>query len=365
MTTELFAAALALAGGGHIVDGAPLPGLPFVCPDSEGQQVVPERLLEVRPSSLLWLGVTLLRYPDQVIRLPQGELDVAAIAALRDGLTSLGYRWRPSDGGVALHPKQSKRGPIRIDTRHTPTPVAALLLLAAALDGPVVEIQGLGTNSELVELALLLNQFGARVTGVGTPVAYVEGGALLGSSARPGRDRQEALYLLIASALFGSFVVHDVPSHRMVEELHRLGRTGLTIKAKAGGLVATGTPGAFDLEVKDDPRPFVLLAVCAEGASVLSGPCLGNAGSRELVGELVRLGVDLLARGELLYIGGGPARAPQQPVGLVQVTSAGSAMTLLLLGCNGLLPGLVVEVMEPIAATAVARFASRLGCLPT
>lgn len=310
---------------------------------------------------MLWFGVALLRHPDAVVQLPVGELAVDDLAALRDALTSLGYGWRTVDGGVAITPRQHKRGTVRVLPR-LPLWVAAVTLIAAAHTGPSpVEIYGLPPQSELVELAELLNAMGAEIAGVGTPVAHAAGRGLCATTARPGRDADEALALLLASAFAGSFVVKDVPSHRMAETMQRLARVGITVESKGAGLAARGVPVAFDLEVLDEPCAFVALAIVAEGASVLSGASLASPSAQAILTELTRLGADLLPRGDLVYVGGGRERAPKRSKNPVRVFSAAAARALLLLSLSGLIPDLVVEVADPVAAAPVARFAQSLG----
>lgn len=330
--------------------------------DAERQRVVAERLPISALPSLLWFGVALLAHPEEVVQLPVGDFVVEDLAALRDALTSLGYGWRTVDGGVAITPREHKRGSVRVSP-HLPIDVAAVTLIAASQSGPSpVEIYGIpSATSELVELAELLNAMGAEIAGVGTPVTHAAGRSLRATTARPGRDADEALSLLLASALAGSFVVVDVPSHRMAETIQRLGRVGITVASKGAGLAARGVPVAFDLEVLDEPCAFLALALIAEGASVLSGASLASPSAQALLTELTRLGADLLPRGDLVYVGGGRERAPKRSKNPVRVSSAAAARALLLLSLSGLIPDLVVEVIDPVVAAPVARFVQSLG----
>ncbi len=318
----------------------------------------PEGLAELAPPSLFWFGVALLAQPDRAVKLPRGAFDVDALAALRDALMSLGHEWRTVDGGVALSAPRSARSTVRLAL---PSPELSALVLLAAARGKPVALQGLASTPELVELAELLNQMGAELAGIGTAVARAGGATLTGSEARPGADRVEALFLLVASALCGSFVVEGVPAHKMAPELSRLQRAGLTVRAEGAGLVASGTPVAFDLAVADDPRPWLVLAMVAGGASVLSGPRLRDAATGELITTLVRLGADLLPRADLLYVGGGPERAPTAACGVVAVGAAENAAALLLLGLAGVLPGLELEIKGRQTVPAVRRVARALG----
>ncbi len=341
-----------------------LSGLPFVQADGDAQRVEPGLLGKRASPSLLWFGTALLAAPGRQVRLPKGELDLGLLTALRDALTALGFDWVTGDGGVAL--QQTTRRRVAVALQSSDPELAATVLLAAAQPGASVELSGLPVTSELVELAQLLNQLGAQVAGVGTPVAYVGGGArskggapALPIEVRPPRDRREALFLLVGSALGPSRVVRDVPSHRMRDDLLRLQRAGLQVRAVEDGLGCSGTPQPFDLEQPDDPCLWIALALCAEGASVLSGAQLRGRAGTELVTELVRIGADVLPRGELLYLGGGRERAPRGPVGTIKVEHASAALALLLLGQAGLLPGAVIEVTTPTAAAAAGRFAEQ------
>lgn len=215
-----------------------------------------------------------------------------------------------------------------------------VLLAAALADGEVV-IDNAAREPEVTDLADMLNQMGAAVTGAGTRTITVRGvKALKGVRYRPIADRIEAgTYLLAVAATRGHATLTDVVPEHLTAVLEALRRSGaevtvtadtVTIDArkdlKPVDIVASEYPGIpTDLQA-----PFSAFLATVSGASRLTDTVYPDRFTH--VDELARTGAKLDFDGRTLAVEGSRLRSAAMHAADIR---AGGALVIAALAAEG------------------------------
>ena len=216
------------------------------------------------------------------------------------------------------------------------------ILMAAVLADGISTIENAAQEPEVQDLANLLNQMGARISGAGGPVITIEGVKRLhGCRNYPViPDRIEAGTFLIAAAITRSTLRVEpvIPDHLNVV-LQKLRDCGCKLEIDDQGItIKPGTISAVDLTTQPFPgfptdlqAPFMALMATAYGTSVISEKIYENR--MQHVGELQRMGASIRLDGSTAIIEGVPRLSGAPVTG--SDLRASAAMVLAALAADG------------------------------
>ncbi len=155
------------------------------------------------------------------------------------------------------------------------------IMMAATLAAGKTVIQNVAREPEIIDLAELLTEMGAKITGAGTDTLEIEGvAALHGANHRIVQDRIEAGTFMVAAALTkGNVLVKDAISNHNQPLIAKLREMGVTVTAEATGLRIIGPDELLPVEVETAPYPgfptdlqpqMTVLQLAANGVSTLT-----------------------------------------------------------------------------------------------
>jgi UDP-N-acetylglucosamine 1-carboxyvinyltransferase len=302
-------------------------------------QLLPEapyELVKTMRASVLVLGPLLARYGRAKVSLPGGcAIGARPIDQHLKGLRALGAEIHLEGGYVEARVRRLRGATITFDMI-TVTGTENLMMAAVLAQGRTV-LQNSAREPEVVELAQVLNQMGARVSGAGTDVISIEGSENL----RPidhtiVADRIEAGTLLVAAALTeGDVVVKNAVVEHLEAVIEKLREAGCHITVEGDGLRCRGAKPIRSVDVKTSPYPgfatdmqaqlMVLMAV-ANSTSVISENVFENRFMHVL--ELQRMGADISIQGPTAVVKG----VKQLSAAPVMATDLRASASLILAG---------------------------------
>jgi UDP-N-acetylglucosamine 1-carboxyvinyltransferase len=211
------------------------------------------------------------------------------------------------------------------------------LMMAATLAKGTTIIENAARDPEISDLADLLTEMGARISGTGTPTITIEGvESLHATSHRVVADRLESgTFLIAAAATRGDVLIEGARADHLDIVLSKLADAGADIIATSHGvrLSMSERPRAVDFVTLPYPgfptdlQPqMMVLCALAEGASIATENVFENRFM--FVDELVRMGADIRPEGHHAVIQGreelqaAPVRAPDIRAGAALVIAA-------------------------------------------
>jgi UDP-N-acetylglucosamine 1-carboxyvinyltransferase len=285
--------------GGRLIDRAPSP-----------------ELTRRMRASYYVMGPLLGRLGRAMVGLPGGcTIGARPIDLHLHAFTCLGARTR-IEGGYAVAESDHLHGADMNLTGPCGSSVGATInaLLAACVTPRTTRIFGAAQEPEVFAVAAMLNQAGARISGVGTRIIEVEGVVRLRAVTRtvPG-DRMEAgTFLLAAAATGGNLVVENVTPWMMAglpELLLRMGCVYLTEESSVRVIAPPhlrpiqAETGTFP-SLATDLQPQLVATICqADGISMVGERIF--EGRFEYIRELERMGAQIRVAGNTAVITGG------------------------------------------------------------
>ena len=216
------------------------------------------------------------------------------------------------------------------------------LLMSAALARGKTVVKNASHEPEVVGLANLLEQMGARISGAGSSMLEIDGvERLRGVHYRVIPDRIEAGTFAIAAAITGGEVVlRDIIPAHMDPLTYKLLEAGVEVEESGGMWRVRARFPMRALEVQTLPYPgfptdlqaeLATLLTQAEGTSVVHERVYDNR--LRYAAELRRLGANIEVSGQTAIIKG-PTRLHGAPVTALDLR-AGAALTLAGLAAEG------------------------------
>ncbi len=215
------------------------------------------------------------------------------------------------------------------------------VLMAAALAEGTSTIENAAQEPEVQDLAKMLNQMGAKISGAGGPQIIIEGVKnLQGCNYKVIPDRIEAGTFLLAGAITHSKIkVAPVIPHHLSAVLQKLRDCGCTIQIEGEGIIIIpGEITGVDLTTQPFPgfptdlqAPFMALLAIANGTSIVTEKIYENR--MQHVAELQRMGASIRLQGNTAVIEGVPQLSAAPVVGGDLRSSA--AMVLASLSAKG------------------------------
>ncbi len=283
----------------------------------------PYDLVRKMRASCLVLGPLVARMKKARVSLPGGcAIGARPINLHLRGLSRLGASIDLKHGYVEATADRLKGNEIYLDIP-TVTGTENLMMAAVLAQGTTV-LRNAALEPEVVALAEVLKNMGARIEGAGTSKIVIHGVAELHpitTTIIP--DRIEAGTFLVAAALTAGDVtlVDCEPSH-LEAVIHKLKLTGATITIQDKSIRVAGSDRIASVDVKTLPYPgfptdmqaqFMVLMSVASGLSIISETIFENRFIH--VSELKRMGADITISGNtamikgLPYLSGAPVMA--------------------------------------------------------
>lgn len=272
----------------------------------------PYDLVKMMRASVLVLGPLVARYGEARVALPGGcAIGARPIDQHLEGIRALGAEITLEHGYVTARAKRLRGADITL--RLSTVTGTENLMMAAALAEGRSRIYPAAREPEIVLLAEILTQMGARVTGAGTETIEIEGVAALQpfqGAVIP--DRIEAGTFVIAAAITGGRleIVNCRPAH-LDAVITSLRATGVRVESSGNALIVEGPGEWYAVDVETAPHPgfptdmqaqMMALMALAHGTSVVREHVFENRLMH--VAELRRMGADIDVQGSVAQVHG-------------------------------------------------------------
>ena len=269
-------------------------------------------LVKTMRASILVLGPLVARMGQARVSLPGGcAIGARPVNLHLKALQALGADIDLRDGYVEAKTTGLRGATIYFDTS-TVTGTENIMMAAVLAEGRTV-LENAAREPEIVNLAAVLNDMGAKIRGAGTDIITIEGVKTLNPvEARVIPDRVEAGTYMIAAVLTGGEVIVKgcEPSH--VEALiTKLREAGSSIEPVEKGLKISGRGKVDSVDITTLPYPgfptdlqaqMMVLMAGAKGISVIRETVFENRFMH--VNELMRMGADILIDGNQAVVKG-------------------------------------------------------------
>jgi UDP-N-acetylglucosamine 1-carboxyvinyltransferase len=272
----------------------------------------PYDLVKTMRASILVLGPLVARLGKARVSLPGGcAIGARPVNLHLMGLEALGAKIEIRHGYIEAEAHELRGASITFDI---PTVTGTEnLMMAAVMARGKTTLQSAAMEPEVVELANVLNEMGAKIKGAGTSVIEIEGVKSLQATVHTViPDRIEAGTLMVASGLTrGNIKILHCPFHHMEAIVKKLRESGMEIEPDGDGVRAVGSRRIRSVDVKTLPYPgfptdmqaqFMVLMSLAKGLSVISETIFENRLIH--VSELTRMGADIRIVGNSAIIQG-------------------------------------------------------------
>jgi UDP-N-acetylglucosamine 1-carboxyvinyltransferase len=303
----------------------------IVCPEA------PYELVKTMRASSLVLGPLVARSGRARVSLPGGcAIGARPINLHIFGLEQLGARINQSHGYIEAEAEDGLRGAIVNFDRITVTGTEDLMMAAVLAKGETV-LRNAAREPEVVDLANLLIQMGARIEGAGTSVIRIEGVERLhGAEHTIIPDRIEAGTFVIAAAITGGDVaVTGCEPEHLAALVSKLQQTGVEVTQSAPGtLHVRGDGGLRSVDITTEEYPgfatdlqaqYMALMTQAEGIAIVTETIFENRFMHAQ--ELARMGANIRLDGKQAIVAG-----PRQLTGAGVIASDLRASASLVLG---------------------------------
>ncbi len=275
--------------------------------------VTPYHLVAKMRASTAVLGPLLARFGKAVVAMPGGcNIGARKIDMHMLGLEALGVNFVVDHGNIHASAPNGIAG--TLVTLEFPSVGATENLLMASVHAQgVTTIDNAAREPEIVDLANMLNEMGAKISGAGTPLIEIEGVPELHPvSHRVVGDRIEAGTFIAMGGLVGEPVtVRGFDPQHLGLVLKKYELMGLTIEREADGVTVWRTGPIKPTDIQTLPYPgfptdmqaqtMTLLATAA-GDSIITENVFENRFM--LAAELNRMGADIRIEGHHAIVHG-------------------------------------------------------------
>jgi UDP-N-acetylglucosamine 1-carboxyvinyltransferase len=301
----------------------------------------PYELVSRMRASILVLGPLLARFGTARVAMPGGcNIGSRAIDLHIHGLEKMGARFH-SEHGFLVGQTSGLRGAV-VNLDFPSVGATENVLMAAVAARGTTVIENAAREPELVDLAALLSEMGARIDGAGTPTIEIEGvDAFHPVDHTVIPDRVEAgTYAIAVCATRGHVVLEGARADHMDLVLAKLADAGAQVLATGDGVAVSMDERARAVDLVTLPYPgfptdlqpqVMAMLAGAEGTSIVTENVF--EGRFMFVDELNRMGADLRTEGHHAVIRG-VERLSAAPVRALDIR-AGAAMVVAALAADG------------------------------
>jgi UDP-N-acetylglucosamine 1-carboxyvinyltransferase len=271
-------------------------------------------LVRTMRASILVLGPLVARQGEARVSLPGGcAIGARPVNLHIKALRELGAEVVLKDGYVEAKASRLKGAEIYFDIS-TVTGTENIMMAATLAEGTTI-LKNAAREPEIVNLAEVLTNMGARIHGAGSDVITIEGvKSLHPTEAQVIPDRIEAGTFLIAAGITGGDIriTGCVPLH-LDALIAKLRDTGISIDTEEDAVRAKGGGFLQSVDVKTLPYPgfptdlqaqIMALMAVAGGLSVITETVFENRFMH--VSEMMRMGADIVIQGKSAIVRGVP-----------------------------------------------------------
>jgi UDP-N-acetylglucosamine 1-carboxyvinyltransferase len=208
-------------------------------------------MVKTMRASILVLGPLLARFGNARVSLPGGcAIGARPVDQHIKGLQKMGASMQILQGYIQADAPKAKnklRGAHILTDMITVTGTENLMMAAALADG-ITYLENAAREPEVTDLALLLNEMGAKISGIGSDHLIIEGvRALHGAQYHIIPDRIETgTFLCAVAATGGEITIHNCRPDTLDAVLTKLTEAGLHMEVGTDTIKAT---------MKDRPKP--------------------------------------------------------------------------------------------------------------
>ena len=272
----------------------------------------PYDLVKTMRASFLVLGPLLARFGRARVSTPGGcAIGARPVNIHLDGLQQLGASVRIQQGYVEAEAKRLHGGHISLE--FPSVGATENLMMAASLAEGTTVLDNAAREPEIADLALLLNDMGAQVSGAGSSTVIIEGVPTLhGAEHIVIPDRVEAGTFLIAGAITcGDVFVRGSRGDHLQAFLAKLREAGVNIEETTDGIRAHCSKRPTSVTLSTQPYPgfptdlqaqMMALLALSDGQSMLTQTIFENRFLHAQ--ELARLGADIRVHGNTAEVRG-------------------------------------------------------------
>ena len=296
----------------------------------------PYELVKTMRASILVLGPLLTRFGEARVSLPGGcAIGQRPVDQHIKGLEAMGADITIEHGFVVAKAKRLKGASIRTDMV-TVTGTENLMMAAVLAEGRTT-LENAAREPEIVDLAELLNNMGARIQGHGTDKIIIDGVERLhGATHQVVADRIEAgTFLCAVGATGGDIMLRRAAPNTMGAILDKLQEAGLTIECGEDWIRGSMNkrPRATSFRTREYPgfptdmqAQLMALNAVAEGTAVITENIFENRYMH--VQELGRMGAQIDIDGHTAVVTG----VPQLSGATVMATDLRASASLVIAG---------------------------------
>ena len=275
---------------------------------------VPEALMREMRSSVIFLGAILARTGRADVSMPGGcELGPRPIDLHLAALKRLGAEIEQRGGSLLCHGGGRLRG-AEIDLALPSVGATENAMLAACAAQGMTTIVGAAREPEIVDLQKFLNSMGARVSGAGSPVISIQGGAPLHPAVHTvmGDRIAAATYLCAVGAAGGELRLTGVEPADLAAVCCCLEEAGCRLRTDGDGLSIAASGRMWGIRtVRTAPYP----GFPTDAQAILMAALAGGTGTTMIVenmfdsryrhvDELARMGADIQLAGRVAVVTG-------------------------------------------------------------
>ena len=273
----------------------------------------PYELVAKMRASTAVMGPLLGRFGRAKIAMPGGcNLGARKIDMHILGLEALGVQFDTSHGYINAAAPNGLTGTV-VTLEFASVGATENLIMAAVRAKGETIIDNAAREPEIVDLANMLNEMGAKIRGAGSPLVEIEGvGELHPVEHRVVGDRIEAGTFLVAGAMAGGPVrVRGFNPDHLGLVLKKFEQMGVGIRREEDGCTAwrEGRPKAVDIQTLPYPGyPTDMQAQAMALLSLSEGQCIVTENVFEnrfmFAGEIARMGADIRIEGHHAIVRG-------------------------------------------------------------
>lgn len=274
--------------------------------------IAPYDLVKTMRASILVLGPLVARYGEAQVSLPGGcAIGARPVNLHLEALRRMGAEINLDHGYI--HAKASRlKGCTIVFENITVTGTENIMMAATLAEGRTI-LQNAAKEPEVVDLALMLTNMGAKIHGAGTDTITIDGVPRLhGCEHRIIPDRIETGTYVCAAAITGGDVrIVNTAPHYLTAFLETMKKAGLPLTSDASTIHVGAHKGLTGVSIQTQPHPgfptdmqaqFMAVMTKAQGTSVIKETIFENRFQH--VPELQRMGANIQAEGHTAIING-------------------------------------------------------------
>jgi UDP-N-acetylglucosamine 1-carboxyvinyltransferase len=283
-----------------------------VDPSSMISMPLPNGKVKKLRASYYLMGAMLGRFKKAVIGLPGGcHLGPRPIDQHIKGFEALGAKVTNEQGAIYLRADELRGARIYLDVVSVGATINIMLAAVRAKGRTVIE--NAAKEPEIIDVATLLTNMGAKIKGVGTDVIRIDGvDQLHGCRHTIIPDRIEAgTYMILGAAVGDGIMIDNVIPEHLESLIAKLREMGVKIEEGDEQLFIHPAPQIKAVDIKtlvypgfatDLQQPFTSLLTRAEGSSIVTDTIYGARFKH--IDELRRMNANIKVEGRSAIISG-------------------------------------------------------------